>query len=267
MAIGQVFNIKNMQMRILAIYLISIFVFYSCDAQDKSKLELNTCIDSISYQGNDIGFIISNRYILFGKIDTVYSDNEKGFSDFHILDTRYSDNNKYRLSGKLFCDPTRSFCLPKEYVKVRKENVKLNLTYYLTVPCGKGWKYELQPIMRQDLTFNEDSLFLISEKFILKSGEQFLNPKEQVVQDYKIIKDKGINSYFKNQQGAEFVMDFQMRLIISAFYDDTCEKLLVNLPDDFPELTEGLPGEIYYSWAIIYNLYAKENNKPLILFP
>lgn len=253
-------------MRHLAIYIIYTFIVFSCIAQNKGKLELDSTIDSISSNGDEIGFIISNRYLLYGTIDTVYSDNEKGFSDIRVLDAFYNDSRRFKLSGNLFCNRAGTNCMPLEYVKVSKGDSELNLTYYLTVPSGKGWKYELQPMIRQNLIFDDDSLFLAFEKFVMNFEGQVLNLAKRVVQDYKEIKVKGIDSYFNNQQGAEFVMDFQMRLIISAFYDDACEELLVSLPDDFPELTEGLLGEIYYGWAIIYNVYAKENSKLLIPF-
>ena len=155
--------------------------------------------------------------------------------------------------------------MPKEYIKVKKDGEILSLTHILSIPCGREWIYELRPILRQTLKVSQDSLFIISKEFILELENEFPNPTKELIEDYRIIKSRGINDYFRNQQGADFILDFLIRLFISYFYDDACKKLFVNLPKDFPGIIEGLPGEIYYSWAVIYNIYAKENNEPLIL--
>ena len=73
--------------------------------QNMNDSHIDSFKNDIISKGDDIGFVIANRYIIHGKLLKVYSENEKDLKSIHILDTRSNyKGNPYWIGGLLFCN-------------------------------------------------------------------------------------------------------------------------------------------------------------------
>lgn len=242
-------------------------LFFNCLGQQVQETNFTYYKKDLVSKGYEIIYTASDRYIACGKIDTYsFRKEENVFNDFHIIDTDPGDlNGSYWLDNKLFCDLSGDFCMPK-HIKVEQDSNVFSFINLMRLPIGENGEYRTINILKTKIVFGEKEIQSYNTEFILNFMLNCPNTDEKTIADYYTIKKKGVNSYLTNESGLDYLTDFITRLYINAFFNDKCRSILVNVNNDFPDLTEGILGEMYYSWAVIYNIYAKQNKKRQIPF-
>jgi hypothetical protein len=239
-----------------------LMLFFNCIGQQMQETNFTYYKKDLVSKGYEIIYTASNRYIVFGKLDTTYfSKDDSVFYQFDIIDTKPSElQDNYWLDRKLFCDLSGSFCMFKQ-IKVKQDSNVLSFINFVEVQLDKNGGKRTCNLTKTRIVFGEKEIQSYNTEFILNFMLNCPNTDEKTIAEYYTIKKKGVNSYLTNENGLDYLTDFITRLYVNAFFNDKCRSILVNVNKDFPDLTEGILGEMYYSWAVIYNIYAKQNNK------
>lgn len=233
------------------VIILNFFLISNCLAQDNNYKHIAECKDAIIDEGLEIGFILADKYIIHGYVDTVYTPDLKIVSFCRIMDCNINEN----IAGKLYCvfKEDYIFCLPFK-VEIEKTDSVLNITHYGRLPYGKNWLLLDIPVYEQSIFFNSDTIYKISEKCILKPKNISKQQHDEAIKEYLILKGYDSIDYLDTDSVATVFL----KLFLCAIdgYTD-CSNIFINLERNIPGSTVGLLGDIYWRWIGFYYLYNK----------
>lgn len=255
-------------MKILYVTLIG-FLTYSCINQNnkvnktelikKDPYEIDSLrIDSIRKElhsrGTEIIYFLSNRYIISGILDTVYSQNYKKVQYFGIWDYK---TNKYI---DFISDTTiREFFSLPYTVQVQVNDTIIKMTHLGKLPYGDNWEDKVIPVYEQSLKFGKDTIYRIYGKCILKAKEVSKKEYEMVMKRYWELKNK-TTEYYPMDDGCAALIIKLFLCSLNGYPD--CKDMFFNIEKYLPGSTHGYVREVYDIWLGMYYLYSKENPAP-----
>jgi hypothetical protein len=225
--------------------------FYSCNAQNKSENLITQGEKIVKNRGLEIGFILVNRFIISGNIDSVFSNYEKEISYFNLYDCKTEKYIDLLCSEKV----NEFFCLPSTVmVNVTKSCIKI--IHIEKLPYGKNWELINVPIFEQTFSIKNDSICRDSAKCILYSKKISNKQKEEVIGLFNEIKNKNKKEYDVTDPIAELI---EKLFVCSINNYSDCKEIFLNLEKYLPGSTEGYITEVYSRWLGIYFLYSNRN--------
>lgn len=239
------------------IAVISIFVVSNGCLQT----DIEDCKKQITDEGLQIGFELSNRYLIHGYVDTVYSPEIKEVSFFRLMDCHTGQN----IVGRFFCFENENyrFDMPSTTL-VNKEKSRVNITHYGVLPYGENWALATVPVYKQTLEYNRDTIYRVSSEWILEAKVISYQQALEVINEYEYLKGRG-KDVFTNQEGIDALSLMILKLFACSIGsdDETCRDIFLNLERYFPRSTEGILGDIYWRCYGIHSIIFNNSSTSL----
>lgn len=124
------------------------------------------------------------------------------------------------------------------------------------LPYKKDWQLASFPVFEQVLYYSKQSIYRIDEQCLLQPEPIALEKSKEVIQEYERLKNRGIDKLYSTMDGVDSMDWMVLKLFVCSIGgNEACEKLFLNLEDDFPGSIDGVVGETYSRWLGIYQLY------------
>lgn len=237
-------------MRVNILFFLVLLFNANLNAQSIGVDEFSLCKEQLEKKSYHVLLSLSGRYLIYSSSGAVSFEQPSTIGIWDCL-TDESIESDFYCSASFDLD----FCLPFQSI-VGSTDTTLTITHYGMLPYKKDWQLVSLPVFEQVLYHSEQSIYRIDEQFLLQPVSIALEKSKEVMQEYKQLKNQGIDKLYTTMDGVDSMDWVVLKLFVCSIGgNETCEKLFLNLEDDFPGSMDGVVGETYSRWFGIYQLY------------